>query len=326
MGLPWEGLPPRRVPRGPLSHALLPGRHGMVSDDTEHALFTLLAAREALSAPDPPVAFQRALRRRFVSWFLAAPPSLGRATLRAGWRAALGMHVTGVRSIGNGPLMRAAILGAMVADSDLRWQLTDISTGLTHLEAIPAASARLVAEAVAGSAEGVVPIEWLTEQIGREPLLAEDVGGLVEALQRGITPESYLRGVLPRPERGVPGMARTTLLAALACWASWPESYERMVREAIRLGGDTDTVAAVAGALAAARPDPRIPAVWLDGIQDVYSISWLRQAANVGTGMPPFPLRAARNVFQTAVVLGHAMVVRPVRATVQQTKRHSHEA
>ena len=82
LGLPMEGLSSRRQRKlfpPPLRHRLL-GRHGMVSDDTEH---TFMLAQSLLDAPGSPEAFQRCLARRLRWWLFALPAGVGLATLRA---------------------------------------------------------------------------------------------------------------------------------------------------------------------------------------------------------------------------------------------------
>ena len=41
-------------------------------------------------------------------------------------------------------------------------------------------------------------------------------------------------------------------MTAIACFASYPESYSNVIAQAIGLGDDTDTVAAMAGAISGA--------------------------------------------------------------------------
>src|SRR4051812_11684169 len=91
LGLPYEGLAPGRARRllpAPLRHRLLPGR-GMVSDDTEHALF---AAQAFLAHPTDVAAFRRALGWKLRLWLLGLPAGIGLATLRAIGRMWLGFR------------------------------------------------------------------------------------------------------------------------------------------------------------------------------------------------------------------------------------------
>jgi poly(ADP-ribose) glycohydrolase ARH3 len=59
--------------------------------------------------------------------------------------------------------------------------------------------------------------------------------------------------------------AQDSVVTAIACFTLWPDSYEDVIGNAILLGGDTDTIAAMSGAVAGAHlgidaiPDRRPP-------------------------------------------------------------------
>src|SRR5579863_10369291 len=83
LGLPYEGLSPRRARRlfgpGPLRHRFFLGR-GMISDDTEH---TCMAGQALLRAPRDVDRFAKSLAWRFRFWLLGLPAGIGSATLRS---------------------------------------------------------------------------------------------------------------------------------------------------------------------------------------------------------------------------------------------------
>ena len=59
------------------------------------------------------------------------------------------------------------------------------------------------------------------------------------------------------------------MVTAIACFASSPDCYEDVVSRAIGLGDDTDTLAAMAGALCGARLGlTGIPARLIAGLED----------------------------------------------------------
>lgn len=71
---------------------------------------------------------------------------------------------------------------------------------------------------------------------------------------------------LPEEEIKSSGYVVATLEAAIWCLLN-TESYKECVLKAVNLGSDTDTVAAVAGALAGCLYGlERIPEKWLDGL------------------------------------------------------------
>jgi hypothetical protein len=115
----------------PLRHQFLFGR-GMVGDDTEH---TCMDGQALLDAPEDVDAFARSLAWRLRFWLLRLPAGTGRATLRAVLKLWLGFSPrhSGVWSAGNGPALRAALLGVCLGhDPDWLRAYVRASTRLTH--------------------------------------------------------------------------------------------------------------------------------------------------------------------------------------------------
>jgi ADP-ribosylglycohydrolase len=135
LGLPYEGLSPRRAERlyGPPGRYRLVFSRGMVSDDTEHACLT---AQALIASGGDEARFAREVARRLRRWLLGLPAEAGRATLWTCARLWLGFGPgrSGVRSAGNGPAMRAAILGAAVEELDRLRSLVRVSTRVTHTD------------------------------------------------------------------------------------------------------------------------------------------------------------------------------------------------
>src|SRR5947209_8063775 len=137
LGLPREGMSRRRARRlfgpPPLCHQFLFGR-GMVSDDTEH---TCMVGQALLSAADDADRFAQSLAWRLRLWLLGLPAGTGRATLRAVGKLWLGCSParSGVWSAGNGPAMRAALLGVCLGHAPERLRCyVRASTRLTHTD------------------------------------------------------------------------------------------------------------------------------------------------------------------------------------------------
>src|SRR5579885_2633210 len=148
LGLPCEGLSRRRIERKlgskPISYRFLFGR-GMVSDDTEHAA---LVAQALLISNDDPERFQAALAWGLRAWLLGLPAGIGLATLRACGRLWIGVspRKSGVWSAGNGPAMRAAIIGVYFAeDLERLIEFCDRSSEITHRDRRAIEGARVVA-------------------------------------------------------------------------------------------------------------------------------------------------------------------------------------
>ena len=196
LGLPRERLRPETAARrfgGPgLRHALLFGR-GMISDDTEHAT---LVAQALLAQPDDADGFLRRLAWGLRGWFIAGPAGLGKATLRACVRLWLAVPPgrAGVVSAGNGPAMRAPILGACLAHAAQRDAYVLASTRLTHRHDEADDGARLVALAAARAVRAApgsldAPALW-AELIAAAatPALAERMARLAALLAEGAPP------------------------------------------------------------------------------------------------------------------------------------------
>lgn len=330
IGLPREGLSARRALRmfggAPLRHRLVFGR-GMVSDDTEHAC---MVAQALLASDGDPTRFARSLAWRLRWWLLALPAGVGMATARAVIKLWLGFGPSrsGVFSAGNGPAMRAAVIGVWAAgDIGRATQFIRASTRLTHTD--PAAEQGALAVALAagyGAArgpEGVKVPEFLSlvrPHVTDATLWRgiETAGACVEASQppERFLPELGVRG-------GVSGWISQTVPAALYCWLRWPGEFRTAVEQVVLMGGDADTTGAIVGGLVGATAGPGgIPRDWVDGIAEwPRSVNWMRRLArrlasaggNAGQGphvapQPLFwPAIVPRNVLFLVVVLLHGM-------------------
>jgi ADP-ribosylglycohydrolase len=324
IGLPYEGLSRRRISRIlhlPLRHRFLFGR-GMVSDDTEHAC---LVAQSLIASRSREPQFASELARRLRYWLLGMPAGIGRATLLALIRLWCGWppHRSGVHSAGNGPLMRAPVLGAAIQDESQLIRLVRISTRLTHTDPRAELAAIAVALAARTAARNGLSDPQRFGQI-LESHFQHEVGGLLELFPRIIestqrhrtTAEFALELGL---SRGVSGSVMHTLPVVLHACLMHPSDVRAAVTAVIECGGDTDTTAAIAGGIVGAAVGPEgIPPDWLTGlIEWPRSPAWMnalgRQlAASLADADIPPPPRlpvwsvALRNLLFTSVVLAHA--------------------
>ncbi|MES2736534.1 MAG: ADP-ribosylglycohydrolase family protein [Verrucomicrobiota bacterium] len=288
LGLPTEGMSRKRAMRFHqplLGHRLFFGR-GMFSDDTEH---TLMAATALMRHPHDPAAFQRSLGGSLRWWLLALPAGVGLSTAKAILRLWLGFPASraGVRSAGNGAAMRSAILGAVFSDdSEKRRAFTLAACRLTHTDPRAEESALLVAEAAAAATNGEQTpqiLEHLHSFI--TSLEMEDrFAKLVSALESQNTVAEYASAI--GCERGVSGFAPNTVSVALYAWLRHRGNFRQVLSEVIACGGDTDTVAAIAGGICGAETsETDIPAAWLNGVCDwPRSIAYIKQVAEA---LPP---------------------------------------
>jgi ADP-ribosyl-[dinitrogen reductase] hydrolase len=271
LGLPREGLAPARAAARfgqPLRHALI-GSRGLLSDDTEHAWMT---AQALLASDLVPARFQRSLAWRLRGWLVALPPGIGFGTLRACARLWIGVAPgrSGVASAGNGPLMRAPVIGATVRDPALRTELVDISTAMTHRHVLPREAARAVADlaaaAIAGERRPHALLDLARGRL-RDPRWQAPLARVADGLTQRSTAEAW--AAREGLSAGVTGYVLHTIPAVLMAWLRDPGDATGTLTYAIELGGDTDTTAAIAGALAGAcAGQVALPAPLVDGIAD----------------------------------------------------------
>lgn len=322
VGLPMEGLSPQRAARlfpNPDRHNFLFG-HGMLSDDTEHACMT---AQSLIESHFDEQRFGRAIGARLRAWTLALPAATGFATLRAGIKLCVGVSSarSGVYSAGNGPMMRAAIIGAACADPSRIAPLIRISTCTTHTDPKAEQAALLIAIAAHRRATGqpinpsVIPDAW--SSFTTESLMPE-IATLLNRCEHAARAQMSARAFAVELglSRGVSGYALHTLPIALLAAARSGDDLRAGVLDAIACGGDTDSTAAIVGGIIGAGGiEP--PADWLRGIIDwPRTPRWIAALGDSLTGAqagesvsPPsvfYPAAIARNLAFAGIVLAHA--------------------
>lgn len=325
IGLPYEGLPPRRATRllgRPDRYRLLFG-HGMVSDDTEHSCMVA----EALLASGGNVEI---FRNRFAwslrFWLLGLPAGVGLATARAIVRLWLGFGPirSGVFSAGNGPAMRAAILGAAIDDEQSLYAHVQVSTRITHTD--PKAFCGAMAVALAAQMARQTAVVQADEYLLRlERLLGADGSELLgllrkaaAAAQEGRSTKEFAQSI--GQEKGVTGYVMDTVPVAIHAWLSHQADLRAAIIAVVECGGDADTTAAITGGIVGAGVGRSgIPENWLKGLCEwplsVRRIEALAvDLANAAQGQKsgrqlgiPFPLLWPRNLFFLGVVLMHGL-------------------
>lgn len=256
IGLPREGLSRRRATRifggPPLEHAFFCG-YGAVSDDTEHACMT---AQALIASAGEPQRFARELAMRLRWWLLSLPAGIGLATLRAIIKLWLGFSPerSGVWSAGNGPAMRAAIIGLFARDDLQRLaELVRASTRITHTDPRAEQGAMIVALAAAYAADHPRGdfaaqdfLRFAKPYVADEPLLANFTSAC-EFAAHGKSAEEFADSL--GLSRGVSGFINHTVPVAIFCWLRHRDDFRAAVEAAVCLGGDTDTVGAIVGGL-----------------------------------------------------------------------------
>jgi ADP-ribosylglycohydrolase len=323
LGLPMEGIGRRRAAKmfsaGPLRHRFAFGR-GMCSDDTEHACMT---ARAILAHPADADAFARALAWKLRWWLLGLPAGVGLATLRAIIRLWIGVPPdrSGVRSAGNGPAMRAAIIGAYFGDDDLRLQqYIRASTRLTHSDPRAERGALLIALAAAhaartGDANGFLELALRETDNDGDREIHQLLVRAAEHLRLDARPQEFADAI--GLSRGVSGYINHTVPIALFCWLHSPRSFEEAVGSCVALGGDTDSTAAIVGALVGATAGASaVPRSLLNGLTEFpRSVSGMRRLARAlaadqkpaGGSILFAPALLLRNLLFLVIVFTHGV-------------------
>jgi len=314
LGLPAERLSRKRVAAMKLGahHRFIFGR-GMFSDDTEH---TLMQAAALIEHPNDPAAMQRALGWKLRWWFLALPAGVGLSTAKAILRLWIGFPVpkAGVYSAGNGAAMRSAIMGVVFGDDAANRQAFALAAcRLTHTDPRAEESALLVAEAASMATQHLSSHEALP--VLEKLIVSDEMKTRFAALRTAL---SRQKSVLEYAEEigcgyGVSGFAPNTVAVALFAWLRHRGDFESAVRSVIQCGGDTDTVAAITGAICGAETgEAGIPRAWIDGIFEwPRSVNHIRRVAqalvsgNCRASRYFWPAVLLRNLFFLVIVILH---------------------
>lgn len=326
LGLCAENLSPRRLKRlyPDLSrYHFLCGR-GLGSDDTEH---TCMLGQALLVSGGDVERFTRSLSWRLRWWLLGLPAGIGSATLRSLLKLWLGFGPSrsGVWSAGNGPAMRSALLGVCHGDDVAHLKsLVRASTRLTHTD--PRAEHGTLAVAWAAHLSATLaPGELTPERYCRElrELLGDEGREFLELAEQarrsaesGQDSSTFVVAGLGL-KRGVTGFVMHTVPAVLQTWFRHPDDLRGGLIELIGCGGDTDTTAAILGAIIGARVGKEgVPPEWLTHLWEwPRTVGWMerlgRRLADVSSPRQALGLNVPglllRNALFFLVVLGHVV-------------------
>jgi poly(ADP-ribose) glycohydrolase ARH3 len=148
-------------------------------------------------------------------------------------------------SLGNGAAMRVAPVGLFLHhDLDQVMEQAHLSALPTHVHPLGIEGAQLLACAVA--------LVLRTNVFDREQFFAELLARCRSEEYRDKLQQAMHAGPEELAGLGNGIKALESVPTALACFASAPDDYGLAISRAILLGGDTDTIAAMTGALAGA--------------------------------------------------------------------------
>jgi ADP-ribosyl-[dinitrogen reductase] hydrolase len=286
LGLAVEGLTKNRQAKmypDLDNYHFLAGR-GMISDDTEH---TCMVAQSLIVSAGNADLFLKDLAWRLRLWFLGLPAGIGLATLRSILKLWIGIPAqkSGVYSAGNGPAMRSAIIGVCCGENGSRMlPLVRACTRITHTDYKAEEASVVVSLAAylaASAGKEISPDDFRDFLIKSIPVISSDLSDLIDkviaSVQKGDSTEAF--AAQSGLTRGVTGYIFDTVPVAIHAWLRNQSDYRRGVLEIIRCGGDTDTAAAIVGAIIGARVGKTgIPEEWLDGLCEwPRSTSWMEQ-------------------------------------------------
>lgn len=261
------------------ARARAPFAPGQYSDDTQLARELLLSIREARGFD--PGAFAARLARLFAEGrVVGAGPGSRSAAERLGAGAHWERAGTPAPYAGNGAAMRAGPLGALYAGDPVRLAaVARDQARVTHRDRRAVAGAVAIAGAVALACRPgrIVPQALLGELRAWVLPIDASVGAAVGAV------EDWLGEPAPRaaarlaefsasgahPGAGVSPFVLPTVAWSLYAFLRSPDDHWETLCTAIEVGGDTDTMAAMAGAMSGAHLGPGcLPEPLLDRLTD----------------------------------------------------------
>ena len=263
LGMPFEGLSHAAIPEDVEMVEARRGR-GTYTDDTQMmiALAESLIARGRVDAEHLACAFLDAYdadrgygggtQRVFELWRSGVPVA-----------SAAGRVFDGQGSRGNGAAMRIAPVAVRFRDDHERLCVeAATSARVTHAHSVGIDGAVVQAAAIGAALRGEDVLE-AARSAARTAELRTALDGVERLLGSARSPAEV------QVRLGSSADARESVAAALYS-ALAHDSFEAALRFAVRLGGDTDTVAAMTGAVAGARAGYRaIPTRWLEALEDV---------------------------------------------------------
>ena len=246
---------------GQRSHPQFP--FGQYTDDTQFARELLLSFEER--AGWDPAAFAGRLARLFRD---GLDVSAGWGTRSAALRLSAGAHWsrsgTAPPYAGNGSAMRAGQLGLLFPDERSTRRVAGEQSRITHQDPRCAAGAVAVGRAVALAAvrQPVETATFLEDVAASADQEDPSVGAAIRALARwaSLEPAAAARqvhesGLDPAHSswQGISAFVTPSVCWSLYAFLRSPDDYWETICTAIAVGGDTDTMAAIAGAISGAR-------------------------------------------------------------------------
>ncbi|MYB36268.1 MAG: hypothetical protein F4Y26_02525 [Gammaproteobacteria bacterium] len=294
LGAPIEGWSRERIASldgltagyRPLVHGRAPNQKryplGQYTDDTQ---LTLAIARSLVAEARVDGA---AIGREFAAlWESGEIVGAGPVADRAVRRLVAGAHWQDAAIADdlplNGAAMRIAAIGLW--DCDDRASLADdatVGSVVTHKHPLAIDAALAVATAVADAVPSIVDTPGFLHGVAhaietRSPEFGEHIRRIHAWLE--LPEDDALQAIAStgdgriRDGFGIPALAEPTVLAALYAFLKSPTDYIATIDTSLRIGGDVDTIAAIAGAISGAHNGlAAIPPDLAKGVKDSAAI------------------------------------------------------
>jgi len=260
LGRSFEGSRERQIRSGDIKF------DGRWTDDT-HMMIGIaesLIAKRGFDGKHMFLTFMRNWEKESWRGYGPGPPRIFRM-VRSGipWNRAARLLYGGAGSFGNGAAMRVAPIGLLFYDDPERIrEIAYKSAELTHTHTLGKEGAAVQAYAVA------LAVQTEKGRLNPEGFIEK----LIRYTQNNVYREKLLKAkaLLARGKEGdvirILGNsveAFNSVPTAIFCFARNHEDYAKAVLYAVKLGGDTDTIAAMTGAVAGAyHGEEEIPESW----------------------------------------------------------------
>jgi len=252
IGLRYENAKPKDINSDNIGKVCF---GGSISDDTEQMVLISKSLLSTNNINDFKTDFQNELKK----WLLSLPINIGKTTLKSIFKSFF-QSGYGVYGTGNGSVMRIAPIGLLYFNNqDLINNYAETSCRITHnsKEAVinSVAIASLIGYIIKNNlnkeiALNIEDILLFLKNISQEDFWIESIDEITIALKNNIPPLELVHSWTNT--LGAIGYTKYSTLLSIYCWILYYGDYEKTIYEVIKCGGDTDTNAAIAGALAGA--------------------------------------------------------------------------
>jgi ADP-ribosyl-[dinitrogen reductase] hydrolase len=270
IGLRYETFKPSEINDKNIGKVCL---GGIISDDTEHMI---LITRSLLKYKNVDK-FKKSFIRSLQLWFSTLPINIGKTTGKSIIKSFFTSNC-GAKGSGNGSVMRIAPIGLIYRDDESKIkEFSDVSCRITHNDTECSVNSTAIAILIAEilnnnwnqkNKPSIESLQFLLNSVSNDDFWKVTVDEIISSLNNNIEPmdlvNNWTKGA------GAVGYTKFSTIISIICWYKYYGDYEKTITEIIKLGGDTDTNAAIAGALAGSTVGfSNLPTKWISKIKDM---------------------------------------------------------